>query len=118
MYKTTYAFVILYIVTITFAKMSILLFYRRVFGASIIWYIVFVLACLHGAEVRITWLCGCRPVSYFWESYTDPDAVGSCIDDPLFWFITRLIGLFIDIAVLLVPVPISKPPAARSSGIR
>ncbi len=105
LYQTTYAFVIVYIACITTTKTSILLFYRRVFGTGIVWSIVFTLTICHGLEVSITWLSGCRPVDYYWKQYTDPDAVGTCIDAPLFYFINGIIGLFIDVSILLVPVP-------------
>ena len=105
LYQTTYAFVIVYIWSITLTKSSILLFYRRMFGTSIIWYIVFCLTILHGLEVTITWLSGCRPVSYYWRQYTDPTTEGSCINASLFYFINGIIGMVIDIMILLVPVP-------------
>ena len=44
-------------------------------------------------------------MDYYWKQYTDPDAVGTCIDAPLFYFINGIIGLFIDVSILLVPVP-------------
>ncbi|KAL1836299.1 hypothetical protein VTJ49DRAFT_5323 [Mycothermus thermophilus] len=117
LYQTTYAFVIVYIACISATKTSILLSYRRVFGDGIIWYIVFTLTLCHWAEVTITWLSGCRPVSYYWRQYTDPTAVGTCIDAPLFYFINGIIGLFIDVAILLVPIPtlikLQMPPTKK-----
>ncbi len=110
LYQTTYAFVIVYITCITATKTSILLFYRRVFGTGIIWSIVFTLTICHGLEVNITWLSGCRPIDYYWKQYTDPTATGRCIDASLFYFINGIIGLFIDVSILLVPVP----PSASS----
>ncbi|KAK4120433.1 hypothetical protein N657DRAFT_579513 [Parathielavia appendiculata] len=107
LYQTTYAFVIVYITCISATKVSILLFYRRIFGTGVIWYIVFGLACAHWAEVTITWLAGCRPISYYWRQYTDPTATGTCIDAPLFYFCNGVIGLVIDVAILLVPIPTS-----------
>ncbi|KAK4652454.1 hypothetical protein QC762_503070 [Podospora pseudocomata] len=105
LYQTTYAFVIVYITCISATKVSILLFYRRVFGTNVIWYIVFGFTCAHWAEVTITWLAGCRPIDYYWRQYTDPTATGSCIDAPLFYFCNGIIGLVIDVAILLVPIP-------------
>lgn len=110
LYQTTYAFVIVYITCITATKTSILLFYRRVFGTGVIWSIVFTLTICHGLEVTITWLSGCRPVDYYWKQYTDPNAVGTCIDASLFYFINGIIGLFIDVSILLVPIPTSQSP--------
>jgi hypothetical protein len=110
LYQTTYAFVVVYITCISATKTSIMLFYRRMFGTGAIWYIVFTLTICHWLEVTITGLSGCRPVSHFWNQYTDPTAVGSCIDTSLFYFINGCIGLFIDVAILLVPLPTSQSP--------
>jgi hypothetical protein len=108
LYQTTYAFVIVYIWSVTSYKMAILLFYRRIFGTSKMWYIVFGFALAHGFEVTITWLSGCRPISYYWRQYTDPTAVGSCINASVFYLCNGVIGLAVDIAILLTPIPTSE----------
>ena len=108
LYQTTYAFVIIYITCISATKISILLFYRRIFGTGIVWALVLGLTIAHWAEVTITWLVGCRPIDYYWRQYTDPTATGSCIDAPLFYFCNGIIGLVIDVAILLVPTPTSE----------
>jgi hypothetical protein len=108
LYQTTYAFVSVYISCISATKVSILLFHRRMFGVTIVWWVVFALAVLHWAEVTITWLSGCRPVTYYWEQYTTPGATGSCIDASKFYLANGSIGLVIDVAILLVPIPTSK----------
>ncbi|KAK0631239.1 hypothetical protein B0T14DRAFT_416368 [Immersiella caudata] len=105
LYQTTYAFVIIYITCISATKISILLFYRRIFGTGIVWAVVLGLTCAHWAEVTVTWLAGCRPIDYYWRQYTDPSATGTCIDAPLFYFCNGIIGLVIDVAILLVPTP-------------
>jgi len=108
LYQTTYAFVIVYITCISATKVSILLFYRRIFGTNAVWYVVLGLTCAHWAEVTITWLAGCQPTEYYWKQYTDPAATGKCIDAPLFYFVNGIIGLVIDVAILLVPTPTSE----------
>lgn len=62
----------------------------------------------HGLEVIIIALAGCHPLQYRWEQYTDRTSIGSCIDLKLFYYINGIIGLVIDIAVLVVPIPTSK----------
>ncbi len=108
LYQTTFAFVIVYINSITLTKVSILLYYRRIFGTSIIWWIVFSLAIAHGLEVTLTWLVACRPISHFWLQYVDPAHHGYCIDAPKFWFVNGIIGMLIDVSILIVPIPTSK----------
>ncbi|KAK0718466.1 hypothetical protein B0T26DRAFT_812820 [Lasiosphaeria miniovina] len=105
LYQTTYAFVIVYITCISATKISILLFYRRIFSTNVAWYVVLGLTVAHWAEVTITWLAGCQPREYYWRQYTDPTATGRCIDAPLFYFCNGIIGLVIDVAILLVPIP-------------
>jgi len=107
LYQTTYAFVIVYITCISATKVSILLFYRRIFGTNAVWYVVLGLTCAHWAEVTITWLAGCRPIAYYWLQYTDPGSQGECIDAPKFYFANGIIGLVIDVAILVVPLPAS-----------
>ncbi|KAK4221414.1 hypothetical protein QBC38DRAFT_540152 [Podospora fimiseda] len=106
---TTFAFVIVYITCVSATKISILLFYRRVFGTTVVWIVVFGFTLAHWAEVTVTWLAGCRPIDYYWnywKQYTDPESTtGSCIDAPLFYFSNGIIGLVIDVAILLVPIP-------------
>ncbi|KAI9658385.1 MAG: hypothetical protein M1821_002518 [Bathelium mastoideum] len=85
--------------------MAVLLFYRRLFGTSKMWYIVFGFALAHGLENIIAWLPACRPVSYYWRQYTDPTATGSCINVPVFYLINGIIGLTVDISILLTPIP-------------
>ncbi|KAK0746050.1 hypothetical protein B0T18DRAFT_464677 [Schizothecium vesticola] len=121
LYQTTYAFVIIYITCISATKISILLFYRRIFGTNIVWALVLGLTIAHWAEVTITWLAGCRPIDYYWRQYTDPTATGSCIDAPLFYFCNGIIGLIIDVAILLVPTPTSdlaSQPAHHQEDLR
>lgn len=108
LYQTTYAFVIVYITCISATKTSILLFYRRMFGTNIVWYIVFGFTCAHWAEVTFTWLGGCQPIEFYWKQYTDATATGRCINAPLFYFCNGIIGLVIDVTILLVPIPTSK----------
>lgn len=108
-YYMGYAFVLVYSTCLLFTKSSILLFYRRVFGTSRVWCVVFALTVAHGTAFVVTWLAGCRPVSYYWRQYFEPDAEGSCINTSLFYLANGVIGLVMDVTILLVPVPIGKP---------
>ncbi|KAK3934016.1 hypothetical protein QBC46DRAFT_429444 [Diplogelasinospora grovesii] len=105
LYQTTYAFVIVYITCVSTTKVSILLFYRRMFGTSIIWFIVFGFTVAHWTEVTVGFLSGCRPASYYWRQYTDPTAQGICIDTARFYFINGVLRMLINVSILLVPIP-------------
>jgi hypothetical protein len=113
LYQTTFAFVVIYITCVCTTKTSILLFYRRVFGTSIAWWVVCGLNFLHWLEVTVVFTAGCQPASYYWRQYTEPGAEGHCIDDSLLYFINGIIGMLIDISVLLVPIPSSESLSSR-----
>jgi len=107
LWQTTFGFVIVYITCVSATKLSIMLFYYRIFGGGKVWMVVLTFTCLHWAEVTITWLAGCRPIAYYWLQYTDPGSQGECIDAPKFYFANGIIGLVIDVAILVVPLPAS-----------
>jgi hypothetical protein len=105
LYQTTWAFVLVYIGAISATKLSIMLFYRRMFGTSLVWWIVTTLCVLHYCEVTFVWIGGCQPISYYWEMYTVPGSEGHCIDAPVFYLANGSIGLVIDVLILLTPLP-------------
>lgn len=94
---------------VTLTKVSILLFYRRVLGVNISWYLIFGLIIGHGIASTIVSLAGCQPFDYLWMQFAaDQEAVGSCVDLSLFYYWSGIIGLIIDISILLSPIPMSQ----------
>lgn len=82
------------------------MFYRRVFNLhySLFFAMFFVLG--YWITVVVTILAGCRPLTYFWQQYTDPEVNGFCIDIPNFFYGNGIAAMLIDVIILCVPIPI------------
>lgn len=48
----------------------------------------------------------CRPLSYFWEQYTNLESEGMCIDISQFFSVNRIAAVLIDVMILCIPTPI------------
>lgn len=96
----------IYATAVTCTKVSILLFYRRIFGIKYSLYLCLFLTIGYWITVIVTINVGCRPLDYFWRRYTDLTAVGTCIDIPKFFFGNGIAAMLIDVIILCVPVPI------------
>ena len=101
-----YAYVMIYATAVTCTKVSILLFYRRIFGIKYSLYLCLFLTIGYWITIIVTINVGCRPLDYFWRRYTDLTAVGTCIDIPKFFFGNGIAAMLIDVIILSVPVPI------------
>ena len=117
MFQITYAFVLIFATSVTMTKVSILLYYRRLFGTT--WWDHFCMFLVVGYEVAvvIAWLSGVRPISYYWTQYTDPSKPGYSIDSAKFFLHNGICASIIDILILLVPFPtgmLSALPTASS----
>ncbi|EEU38096.1 uncharacterized protein NECHADRAFT_84327 [Fusarium vanettenii 77-13-4] len=105
LWKMTYAFVLIYATCVSLTKASILLYYRRIFGANWAHHICMGLVVGYWVSITIAWFSGCRPVTYFWEQFTKPTAKGYCMNTSLFYFINGICAMLIDVAILIVPMP-------------
>ncbi|PGH26725.1 hypothetical protein AJ80_01671 [Polytolypa hystricis UAMH7299] len=105
-WQVLFAYVMIYATAVTCTKASIIMYYRRIFNLqlSIYFYMFFILG--YWITVIVTVCVACRPLPYFWEQYTNPDAVGVCIDVPKFFFGNGIAAMLIDVIILCVPVPI------------
>ena len=116
LWQLAYAFVLIYATGVTFTKASILFFYRRLFGTNWAFYVCLGLVVGYWIACIVAWLAGCRPASYFWEQFTNPDAQGTCIDTSLFYFVNGICAMLIDVFILLVPIPTCKWHTFRGIG--
>ncbi|CZS88439.1 related to integral membrane protein [Rhynchosporium agropyri] len=97
---------IIYCPAAGFSKISILLFYRRIFRSRSfnrnIWILVTFTAAysLSGMLVNIF---SCRPIHGSWELSLATTAV--CINRPIFYFSQAGLSIFTDFATLAVPLP-------------
>lgn len=58
----------IYACAVTFTKLSIVLFYRRIFGMKWTLWLCAFLALSYLVTVVVTILVACRPIPYFWVS--------------------------------------------------
>lgn len=105
-----FAYTWVYSLANTFCKLSVICFYRRVFGGGdqtfkgFLYFAAF-LAIAYPVAVICTMLSSCRPLSYLWLEYVDPTAKGECIDVNEFFLITGVINMVIDVFILGIPIP-------------
>ena len=94
----------LYAATITAARLSILLFYRRIFSVyatlTHITTILVVLSVCWWITVEATILSYCVPLEAHW----DLRVKGRCINFGLFFIILSVVELIIDISILCLPI--------------
>ncbi|KAI9375464.1 hypothetical protein BJX61DRAFT_128299 [Aspergillus egyptiacus] len=96
---------IMYCAGTGFLKVSVLLFYLRIFPSrgfqAAVWTLVFIAAGYNVASVLAN-VFSCNPIAKSWDiSITE----GSCMNRPVFYFANAALGIFTDFATVLVPVP-------------
>ncbi|PVH85246.1 hypothetical protein DL98DRAFT_546260 [Cadophora sp. DSE1049] len=105
-WKILFAYVMIYGLAVSFTKLSIVLFYRRIFGMNWgLWLCAF-LVVAYCVTVIVTILMSCQPPEYFWTQYTTPGATGHCINVSLFSFANGIWAMLVDVCILIVPVPV------------
>ncbi|OJJ42456.1 hypothetical protein ASPZODRAFT_76724 [Penicilliopsis zonata CBS 506.65] len=86
-------------------KVSVLLFYLRIFPSRkfhlAVWVIIFIATGYNVASVFVN-LLGCHPVSAVWDLSI---RTATCINRSAFYFANAGLGIFTDFATVLVPVP-------------
>ncbi|KAK2017652.1 hypothetical protein LZ32DRAFT_635239 [Colletotrichum eremochloae] len=112
--KLTRIFEILYVYTYVYAstcaaiKISILLFYQRIFvttassfKASLI--VGYFLSISYPIIIWTTMGNACKPVSFYWNQFIGEK--GECIDINTFYLALGIINMLNDIIILLIPIP-------------
>ena len=89
----------------TIVRMSVILFIKRIFGASkslkwIAWSLL-VLSFLYGLVVLLEVFLICRPMAVDWNAHLD----GTCGDQIVSYLILEILGLLLDFTILVVPLP-------------
>ncbi|OQD90663.1 hypothetical protein PENANT_c001G09303 [Penicillium antarcticum] len=101
-----FVYVLIYVAVVPLIKLSVLLFYQRIFGMTkMMWFCVF-LTVGYVISCYIAFLVCCRPVSYYWSQYIDPTG-GKCIFNLYPFYIgNAAANVTTDVIILLVPVPL------------
>ncbi|OBS24817.1 hypothetical protein FPOA_05354 [Fusarium poae] len=106
--KLSYVYSFLFASAVFTTKVSILLFYKRIFNrGSLSFRIAFWFGTLLVISYPIIFIftmsfC-CTPISHYWTQFTGSQ--GSCIDVGQFFVALAIINLITNVIVLLIPVP-------------
>ncbi|CAO1602397.1 hypothetical protein XANCAGTX0491_006008 [Xanthoria calcicola] len=107
-----YAVELTYTVLVTTTKISILLFYRRVFMNQatstrfrVAWYAIAVWALLWGISTFFAAAFQCSPASFYWSKYTHKTQ-GTCMDLRILLLVTASLNIVTDVALLILPMPV------------
>ncbi|RKL34114.1 hypothetical protein BFJ72_g9601 [Fusarium proliferatum] len=106
--KLSYIYTYFFAISVFTTKVSILLFYRRLFSRGgfsfkiAFWFGSFLVAS-YPVIFLFTMILGCTPISHYWTQFKGTE--GTCIDVGQFFVILAIINLFTNVIVLLIPVP-------------
>ncbi|KAI7664320.1 hypothetical protein KC322_g16987 [Hortaea werneckii] len=106
LWQNLFAYVNIYVIAVSFTKLSIVMFYKRVFQIPKIAWCLVAIVLMYPITVIITICNSCKPLEFFWTQYTDPQATGSCIDISTFFFANGIWAACIDVGLLIVPIPL------------
>lgn len=107
-FKALYVCVILYNLSLTFVKISILLQYLRICITRISkrsCHVVLAFIIAYGITTFFTSVFTCRPVAYFWNSTIHG---GTCVNKTRLYFANAAINIFTDLTLLFLPALILK----------
>ncbi|KAI7088873.1 hypothetical protein KC356_g2985 [Hortaea werneckii] len=106
LWQNLFAYVNIYVIAVSFTKLSIVMFYKRVFQIPKIAWGLVAIVLMYPITVIITICNSCKPLDFFWTQYTNPRATGSCIDISTFFFANGIWAACIDVGLLIVPIPL------------
>ncbi|KAJ6002280.1 hypothetical protein N7522_007507 [Penicillium canescens] len=90
--------------TVTPAKLSILVFYARIFSVRpfrIFAYIIGAVVLCHGIGVLFAAIFQCSPIAYTWDS----TIVGTCVNQQAFYRWVSPPNILTDVLILVMPLP-------------
>ncbi|KAI1398983.1 hypothetical protein F4819DRAFT_466757 [Hypoxylon fuscum] len=107
-FKLLYSYTYVYAGSVSFTKLSILLFYRRIFQRGTKWFhirlaIAFFLCVSYPLTIWGVMAFVCKPVSHFWTQFLG--TTGQCIDINTAFMVLTVVNMVNDIVVLMVPIP-------------
>ncbi|KAK1448259.1 hypothetical protein CCUS01_11842 [Colletotrichum cuscutae] len=110
-FKILYAYTFIYGTACAATKISILLFYQRIFllstasSSSFKFSLIagYVLSIAYPIIIWATMANACRPLSFYWNQFVGEQ--GKCIDINSFYLALAIINMVNDIIVLLIPIP-------------
>ncbi|KAF5122578.1 Satratoxin biosynthesis SC1 cluster protein 4 [Metarhizium anisopliae] len=109
-----YIMEVLYLAELSLIKLSLSLFYVRIFPGKtirrLLWATV-VTNALYGATFVVTAIFQCTPIDYFWTQYVEAHATGRCININAFGWANAAISVALDI--WMISIPLSQIPKLK-----
>ncbi|KXH34426.1 hypothetical protein CSIM01_00337 [Colletotrichum simmondsii] len=110
-FKILYAYTFIYGTACAATKISILLFYQRIFLLStassssfkVSLVAGYILSVAYPIIIWATMANACRPLSFYWNQFVGEQ--GKCIDINTFYLALAIINMVNDVIVLLIPIP-------------
>ncbi|KAI2616873.1 hypothetical protein GGR54DRAFT_631611 [Hypoxylon sp. NC1633] len=107
-FQLLYSYTFVYAGSVSFTKLSILLFYRRLFKRGTKWFHIrlgFAMFLSVGYALSIWGVMAfaCIPQSHFWTQFSGTS--GTCVDINTAFMVLTVANMVCDIIVLLVPIP-------------
>ncbi|KAI8625679.1 hypothetical protein F5Y19DRAFT_240979 [Xylariaceae sp. FL1651] len=107
-FRLLYSYTYIYAGSVSFTKISILLFYRRLFERGTKWFhirLAFAAFFSVGYLLSIWSVAAglCRPTEFFWTQFTG--GTGKCLDINASFLSLTVLNLVADLLVLIVPIP-------------
>ncbi|SCV36303.1 related to integral membrane protein [Fusarium fujikuroi] len=107
-YKILFAYTFLYSASCAVIKISILLFYGRIFVSTELLFSLsmkfgYFLSISYPMVIWITMGNVCRPLDHFWTQFAGTN--GTCIDINKFFLALGIINMINDFYILLIPIP-------------
>ncbi|RGP69226.1 pth11-like integral membrane [Fusarium longipes] len=107
-YKILFAYTFLYAASCSVIKLSILIFYHRVFPSTELVFRAsmifgYFLSLSYPVVIWVTMGNACRPFEHFWTQFAGTQ--GTCIDINTFFLALGIINMINDFYILLIPIP-------------
>ncbi|KAJ5334382.1 uncharacterized protein N7506_008165 [Penicillium brevicompactum] len=106
MKKSLFAYVLIYLAELLLIKVSILMFYRRIFSMNWMIWTCLVISCCWCAGSMVAALSAPRPVSYFWTEVTEPSSGRYRYDFYYYYIGNATANMVTDVLILIAPLPI------------
>ncbi|KAJ4358755.1 uncharacterized protein N0V89_003339 [Didymosphaeria variabile] len=105
--KWLYVAYFMYMIAEALCQLSILAFYLRIMihpkSRLAVWTLLWLVVCF-GLANAFSMIFQCAPIHFFWNGWKG-ETPGKCIDVRLFGFIRGGIEIFLDLAILTLPLP-------------
>ncbi|CAI6341249.1 unnamed protein product [Periconia digitata] len=115
-----FAFLFVYAWSVSVIKLSIITFYRRIFGMSWLCWLCTFLTIGYLLAHHVVLPLFASPVSYYWDKYLG-NAGRMCVDEPKFILAMAIINLIGDILILCIPIRkvlrLQLPPTQKAAVI-